>query len=67
MFLIPVGMVHGAPDADLYGLLVTNLLPVTFGNIAGALIGVTFPFYVAFGGQPKCLAAKQVPSRKAMV
>jgi formate/nitrite transporter len=67
MFLIPVGMVHGAPDADLFGLLVTNLLPVTFGNIAGALIGVTFPFYVAFGGQPKCLAAKQVPSRKAMV
>merc|ERR1712146_286111 len=48
MFLIPVGMLHGAPNVSVSGLLFSNLLPVIFGNIAGALIGVTFPFYVAF-------------------
>jgi len=48
MFLIPVGMLHGA-DASIKALFLRNLLPVTLGNIIGALLGVTFPFFVAFG------------------
>lgn len=48
MFLIPFGMMQGA-DVSVAALLVNNLLPVTAGNTLGALFGVAFPFFVAFG------------------
>merc|ERR1719291_115651 len=48
MFLIPVGMAHGA-NVSISQLLFNNLLPVTLGNITGALIGVAAPFFVSFG------------------
>merc|ERR1711988_1177814 len=72
MFLIPVGMLHGAPNVSLSALLFSNLLPVTVGNTIGALLGVAFPFFVAFGQAadapmyPMC-CSKQVGSRAPLV
>merc|ERR1711998_509905 len=51
MFLIPCGMMHGA-NVTIADLLLRNLLPVTLGNIVGALLGVAVPFYIAYSPAP---------------
>ena len=46
MYLIPVGLLHGA-EGGLASLL-ANLLPVTLGNIAGGAGGVALAYWAAY-------------------
>ena len=48
MFMIPLGMAKGA-EVTVGTFLLKNLLPVTLGNIAGAVLFTVLPFWVAFG------------------
>lgn len=68
MFLIPIGMMYMADPPSVLDVFFTNLLPVTLGNMIGALIGVTLPFYIAFGSSSHCSKAvatkPPAPARK---
>jgi len=48
MFLIPLGMMRGAP-ITIADFLLRNLLPVTLGNIVGCSLCVSYAFGSAFG------------------
>jgi formate/nitrite transporter len=48
MFLIPAGMLAGAP-VTLYDFLIRSLLPVTLGNVVGGSGFMIFPYCVAVG------------------
>ena len=48
MFLIPLGMLVGAPGAVGVNLIGRNFVPVTIGNILGALC-LAIPMYVVHG------------------
>jgi len=48
MFFIPLGMMFGA-DITISQFLMKNLLPVTLGNIVGAVLCVMAPFGTSFG------------------
>ena len=47
MYLIPVGMLAGADGVTVTGFL-TNLVPVTLGNIVGGSGGVALVYWVAY-------------------
>ncbi len=47
MYLIPIGMLNGAPF-DITGLF-SNLLFVTLGNIAGGSLCVALVYWIIFG------------------
>lgn len=53
MFLIPLGMLRGA-EITVVDFLLTNLLPVTLGNIVGCAFCVSYGFGSAFGKKKKC-------------
>ena len=49
MFMIPLGMARGA-DVTVGAMVWRNLVPVTIiGNVVGAVLIVTMPFWAAFG------------------
>ena len=48
MFLIPFGMMNGA-DVTVSQYLFKNLIPVTLGNIVGAILCAMAPFGTSFG------------------
>lgn len=48
MFMIPLGMARGA-DVTVGAMVWRNLVPVTIGNVVGAVLFVTMPFWAAFG------------------
>jgi len=60
MFLLPLGILNGA-DTSWTEALVHNLLPVTLGNTAGALLGVALPFSFGFGAVGKKLLGSAAP------
>ncbi|HXH04508.1 MAG TPA: formate/nitrite transporter family protein [Candidatus Competibacteraceae bacterium] len=47
MYFIPLAMFAGAPGVDLAGLL-SNLLPVTLGNIVGGGGGVALVYWIVY-------------------
>jgi formate/nitrite transporter FocA (FNT family) len=47
MYLIPIGMLHGANDIGLAGL-VHNLVPVTAGNIVGGAVFVALVYWLIY-------------------
>jgi len=65
MTFIPMGIFLGSSEAyinnavalpqltaDWYGMFITNLVPVTLGNIVGGMIFVGMAYYKAFGLKP---------------
>jgi len=48
MFLIPFGMMSGA-DITVSQFLMKNLVPVTLGNLVGAILFVITPYATSFG------------------
>jgi formate/nitrite transporter FocA (FNT family) len=48
MFFIPLGMMNGA-KVSISQFLLQNLLPVTLGNIVGAILCVMAPYGTSFG------------------
>mmetsp|Transcript_38936 Transcript_38936/g.125869 ORF Transcript_38936/g.125869 Transcript_38936/m.125869 type:complete len:213 (-) Transcript_38936:212-850(-) len=60
MFLLPLGILNGA-DTSWTEALVHNLLPVTLGNTAGALLGVALPFSFGFGAVGEKLLGSAAP------
>jgi len=48
MFIVPLGMMHGAP-VTWSAFLLNNLLPVTLGNIVGGAVCVAGAFSYAYG------------------
>jgi formate/nitrite transporter FocA (FNT family) len=48
MFLIPLGMLHGA-DVTLKRFLLNNLLPVTLGNMFGGIVCVAGLYAASYG------------------
>lgn len=48
MFLIPIGMLRGAP-VTMYDFLIKNLLPVTLGNMVGGICAVAGGYAATFG------------------
>ncbi len=47
MYLIPVAMMHGAPDVTVGGLIY-NLIPVTIGNIIGGGVFVAGVYWLVY-------------------
>jgi formate/nitrite transporter len=52
MFMIPLGILRGA-DITMKQMFVTNLIPVTLGNIVGGAVAVMMPFGTTFGSWGK--------------
>ena len=52
MFLIALGMLNGA-DVSITSFFVRNLLPVTVGNMVGALAGLAIPLALSYGSISK--------------
>jgi formate transporter len=48
MFLIPLGMLRGA-DITVKHFVLSNLIPVTLGNIVGGALFVMAPFGITMG------------------
>ncbi len=47
MYLITIGWLHGAPGIDIAGFL-TNMIPVTLGNIVGGGVFVALVYWVVY-------------------
>jgi formate/nitrite transporter len=61
-FIIPFGMMNGANVTSVEFLL-SNLLPVSLGNMLGGVIFVAVPYFVSYGSQvEQASAASAVPT-----
>jgi len=47
MYLLPAGMLNGAPGADP-GAIIGNLIPVTLGNIVGGSVLVALVYWIGY-------------------
>ncbi|KAG5188732.1 Formate/nitrite transporter [Tribonema minus] len=52
MFLIPLGIMHGAP-VSMATFFIKNLLPVTLGNILGGALGISGAYSMVYGDLDK--------------
>jgi formate/nitrite transporter FocA (FNT family) len=48
MYLIPMGMLAAGQGIDV-GAVVTNLIPVTLGNIVGGAVFVALVYWIIYG------------------
>ncbi len=58
MFMIPLGILHGAP-VTFSEFLTHNLLPVTLGNIIGGAVCVAGAYAMAWTGPNKLFWGQQ--------
>jgi formate/nitrite transporter len=60
-FIIPFGMLNGA-NVTPSAFLLSNLLPVSLGNMVGGVLFVSVPYFVTYGSQVEAAQAPAAPA-----
>jgi len=60
-FIIPFGMMNGA-DVTPAAFLLSNLLPVSLGNMCGGVLFVSVPYFVSYGEHEVAVESKLAQS-----
>jgi formate/nitrite transporter len=60
-FIIPFGIMNGAIVTPA-AFLLSNLLPVSLGNMLGGVLFVSVPYYLSYGSQVEHAPASALPS-----